>query len=97
MVSSALNEGGENCPTISPSDDKDRSPFSSWIQIELSCTPMEVIMERPSFSTATPSASMGPVVIGSGSPPENRWRHKRLFPSTAAVRYIHAPSGDQPA
>src|SRR5450432_3643426 len=63
----------------------------------LSCTPIEVMMERPSGSTATPSASIGPDVIGSGSTCGKRWRHKWLCPSTAAVKYIHEPSGDQPA
>src|SRR5438270_7028659 len=58
---------------------------------------IEVIMERPSCSTATPSASIGPGVISSGSPPAKRWRHKWLCPSTKAVKYIHDPSGDQPA
>src|SRR5882672_10756608 len=58
---------------------------------------MEVMMERPSCSTATPSASIGPDVISSASPPTKRWRHKWLCPSTEAVKYIHDPSGDQPA
>src|SRR3954463_16393962 len=63
----------------------------------LSCTPIEVIMEWPSGSTATPSASTGPDVICSGFPSEYRWRHKWLWPSTNAVKYMHEPSGDQPA
>src|SRR5271169_279708 len=62
----------------------------------LSCTPMEVMMEWPSCSTAIPSASIGPDVIRSGSPSGKRWRHRWLCPSAEAVRYIHDPSGDQP-
>src|SRR5438445_13154386 len=54
-------------------------------------------MMEPSRSTATPSASMGPEVMGSGVPSGTRWRHKRLVPSTEAVKYIRDPSGDQPA
>src|SRR6476469_4882184 len=53
--------------------------------------------ERPSGSTAIPSASTGPDVICSGFPFGNRWRHRWLCPSTDAVKYIHRPSGDQPA
>ena len=53
-------------------------------------------MERPFFSTATPSASIGPGVISSGSPPGKRWRYKWLCSSKEAVKYIHEPSGDQP-
>src|SRR5579884_2424168 len=65
--------------------------------MELSCTPIEVMMERPSCSTATPSASAGPDVSCSGLPSGKCCRHKWLCPSTAAVKYIHDPSGDQPA
>src|SRR5882757_8771449 len=63
----------------------------------LSCTPIEVMMERPSCSTAIPSDSIGPDVINSGPPSGKRWRHKWLCPSIEAVKYIHVPSGDQPA
>ena len=54
-------------------------------------------MERPSGSTATPSASTVPDVICSGFASGKRWRHRWLCPSTEAVKYIHDPSGDQPA
>src|SRR5215831_15347935 len=54
-------------------------------------------MMEPSCSTATPSASIGPDVIGSGFPSGKRCRHKRLVPSAEAVKYICVPSGDQPA
>src|SRR5215468_1818234 len=58
------------------------------------CAPIEVMTE-PSCSTATPSASIGPDVIGSGRPSGKRWRHRRLIPSTEAVKYICDPSGAQ--
>src|SRR5580658_1619017 len=63
----------------------------------LSSAPIDVITDRPSLSTATPSSSVGPKVICSGCPSVDRWRHRWLRPSTAAVKYIQEPSGDQPA
>src|SRR5580704_2891814 len=58
---------------------------------------MEVMTERPSGSTASPSSPAGPKVICSGCPLGKRWRHRWLCPSTHAMKYIHLPSGDQPA
>src|SRR5580704_656434 len=63
----------------------------------LSWTPSDVIIERPSPSTAMPSSSVGPDVICSGWPLGKRWRHRWLCASVAAVKYIQEPSGDQPA
>src|ERR1700739_2274242 len=59
--------------------------------------PTEVIMERPSGSTAMASSSAGPYVICSGLPLGKRWRQRWLWPATWAAKYIHAPLGDQPA
>src|SRR6185295_16221235 len=64
--------------------------------------------DRPSGATATPSSSVGPKVICSGFPLGNRCRHKCQLPkgwvgsvfappSAEALKYIHFPSGDQPA
>src|SRR5258708_33343558 len=58
--------------------------------------PTEVIRERPSGATATPSSSVGPNVICSGSPEGQRCRHMWKLPPAATLKYIQRPSGDHP-
>src|SRR5580698_5253349 len=83
--------------TAYPSEETARSPVESCIHTELCCVKIEVISERPSGATATPSSSSGPDVICSGCPSGKRCRHKCCRPSMVAPKYIQRPSGDQPA
>ena len=67
---------------------------SSWIQIALRCCPTAVTSDRPSDAMLTPNSSPGPNVNCSGCPSGKRCRHRCEDPPTAALKYIHLPSGD---
>src|SRR6516162_8769880 len=60
-------------------------------------TPADVTSECPSGATAMPSSSVGPNVICSGTPFGNRWRQMWNPSPASALKYIHRPSGAQPA
>src|SRR5262245_36547436 len=63
--------------------------------------PTAVMNDRPSGAMARPSSSVGPEVICSGrssvSRTEKRWRHAWNALPALELKYIHTPSGDQPA
>ena len=77
-----------------PSSETCRSPDASWIHTPRFCWPTEVMSERPSAATASPSSSVvPPAVTCSGSPSGKRCRHTWNPSPVSAVKYIHRPSG----
>src|SRR5262245_49850661 len=65
--------------------------------MELCINPTDVMKERPSGAMASPSSSVGPEVICSGSPSGNRCRHVWKAPLKLELKDSHFPSGDQAA